>query len=470
MLGFAAAAAAHNLPGSGEASSASNAPLTLENGSRIAVVGGGPAGSFFAYFLLRLADMVDVRLELDIYEPRAFTDCGPAGCNHCGGIVSESLVQLLATEGIVLPSELIQRGIDSYELHMDVGDVRILTPLEEKRIAAVYRGNGPRTCEPAKVMGFDRFLQDLAGHKGARLDRRMIADVHADAAGARIETVDGESLDYDFVAVASGINSGLMRSLAPSGSEAERPESMTTFISEFRFGEEVVDRCFGTSMHVFLLDLPRLEFAALIPKGEFVTLAMLGHDVDAELVESFLNDPVVRACFPDGHVPQNVCHCFPRINVSPHPKPYGNRYVMIGDSGVARLYKDGIGSAYRTAKAAAMTAMLHGVAEENFARHFAPTCRAIQSDNAIGKAVFTASHLFQKFRFTRRAILAMTRSEQARKGERPMSTILWDVFSGSAPYRDILRRGMQPGFIAGITGKLITANLAPNRKRKGEST
>ena len=34
--------------------------FALEDGSRIAVVGGGPAGSFFSYFLLKMADAVDL--------------------------------------------------------------------------------------------------------------------------------------------------------------------------------------------------------------------------------------------------------------------------------------------------------------------------------------------------------------------------------------------------------------------------
>ena len=96
----------------------------------------------FSYFFLTMAEMLGLRVDLDIYEPRRFGYCGPAGCNHCGGVVSESLVQRLATEGICLPDEIVQRGTDSYQLHMDIGDVGIETPLMEKRIAAVYRGNG----------------------------------------------------------------------------------------------------------------------------------------------------------------------------------------------------------------------------------------------------------------------------------------------------------------------------------------
>jgi len=77
--------------------------MTLENESRVGVIGGGPAGSLFTYFLLTMAERIGISLEVDIFEPRDFSQPGPLGCNMCGGIVSESMVQLLSTEGINLP-------------------------------------------------------------------------------------------------------------------------------------------------------------------------------------------------------------------------------------------------------------------------------------------------------------------------------------------------------------------------------
>ena len=112
----------------------------LQDGSRIAVIGAGPAGSMFSYFFLTMAETIGLDVGVDMFEPRHFCHRGPAGCNHCGGVVSETLIQRLATEGIVLPDCVVQRGIESYTLHMDVGDVEIATPLMEKRIAAIYRG------------------------------------------------------------------------------------------------------------------------------------------------------------------------------------------------------------------------------------------------------------------------------------------------------------------------------------------
>ena len=46
--------------------------IGLEEGSKIAVIGGGPAGSFVSYFLLDMARMMGTDLVLDIFEPRDF--------------------------------------------------------------------------------------------------------------------------------------------------------------------------------------------------------------------------------------------------------------------------------------------------------------------------------------------------------------------------------------------------------------
>lgn len=443
---------------------ASDSPLPLEDGSRVAVVGGGPAGSLFAYFLLRWADVMELPLQVDVFEPRSFSDCGPAGCNHCGGIVSESLVQLLATDGINLPTEVVQRGIDSYVLHMDVGSVRILTPLEQSRIAAVYRGNGPRLGGPSGHTGFDQFLQEMAAAQGARIARELVARVDRDADGRmRVETVGGRSGIYELAVIASGVNSRLGADLmAKAGRPDDAAATVKTFICEFRLGRDTVEQRLGTSMHVFLLDLPRLQFAALIPKGDFVTCCLLGDDIDDELVASFLASREVRERFPEGMPPPNCCHCFPRINIRGTRRPYGDRIVWIGDTGVARLYKDGIGAAYRTAKAAASTAAFNGVAASDFERHYMPTCRSISGDNRIGKAIFAGSHLAQRLRFCRKAMHRMTWEEQSfPDNPRRLSGILWDLFSGSAPYTDILRRACHPAFLSGFLWHATFGNLRP---------
>lgn len=462
-----------SLGGLGGLDTAAKAPASrsskpLADGSRIAVIGAGPAGSMFTYFLLNMAESIMLDLKVDLYEPRQFCHRGPAGCNHCGGVVSESLVQRLATEGIALPDDVVQRGLDSYTLHMDVGDVEIATPLHESRIAAIYRGNGPRDSEPMDTHSFDGYLQELAAARGARRVRRLVADIRRQDDGMGVECADGTQEEYDLVVVASGVNSRLARSLDRLAEPHEAPALTKTFICEFKLGKDVIRRTLGPSMHVFLLDIPRLEFAAMIPKGDYATLVLLGDDIDDELMGRFFSSPEVMACFPGGTIPRHVCHCYPRINVRTAQPPYGDRLVMIGDSGTTRLYKDGIGAAYRTAKAAARTVVFHGVSAEDFREHYWPLCRTIDRDNQVGRFVFWVGSLVQRARFARRGVLRMVAEEQKdEQAAKRMSGVLWDLFSGSAPYTNVFLRTLHPAYIASLAWHLAAGN-AGRRNRVQE--
>lgn len=437
----------------------SSEQITLEDGSRIAVIGGGPAGSMFSFFLLRTLALTGVDVRLDIYEPRDFSFSGPAGCNHCGGIVSESLVQLLATEGIALPPDVVQRGIKAYDLHMDVGSVSIRTPLEEKRIAAIYRGNGPRNSVPSSLIGFDRYLLEMAEEKGASVVKKLVTNVSWPNGRPHVHCPDGTESEYDLVVVATGVNSAVLRIIEDLGLGFRAPSTVKTFISEYKLGRKTVKKHLGTSMHVFLLDLPRLKFAAAIPKGAYVTVVMLGENIDDELVSAFLNSQEVRDCFPDSTVPANSCHCFPRINIRSAKRPYADRLVIIGDSGVSRLYKDGIGAAYRTAKAAAVTVAMQGISASDFEKWYWPACKKLNFDNRIGKFIFTFSNLIQTNRFARNAVLRMTKLEQETAGRRRyMSSVLWDLFTGSAPYKEVFLRTLNPVFLWGVLWNLYAGN------------
>jgi flavin-dependent dehydrogenase len=423
--------------------------MRLDAGSRIAVIGCGPAGSLFSYFLLDLSERLGLSLEVDIFEPRYFASPGRQGCNMCGGIISETLVQNLAAEGISLPPGVVQRGIDSYVLHMDVGAVKIDTPLNEMRIGAVHRGIGPRDAREPPAESFDGHLQALALGKGARLVDAAVEEVVYDAGKPTLQTGDGVSRAYDLVVAAVGVNSAVLKIFEGLGIGYQRPRVTRTLIREYRFSEEAISRTVGTSMHVFLLDIPRLEFAALIPKGEYVTMCLLGDDIDPALVDAFVAAPEVKGCMPPGWNPERPsCQCQPYINVRGMAKPFADRFLFIGDCGVTRLYKDGIGAAYRTAKAAARAALFGGVSEAAFRRRYLPVCRTIANDNRIGRLAFLFTRLIRHTRLLRGAVLRMTVCEQSMpRTMRRMSGVLWDMFSGSAPYVDIFKRMLSPAFL-----------------------
>lgn len=441
---------------------------TLGDGSRIAVIGGGPAGSFFAFFALELAERAGIDIQVDIYEPRDFSQPAPKGCNMCGGIISESLVQNLATEGINIPGTVVQRGIDSYVLHTDVGDVKIATPFEEQRIGAVYRGPGPRDIVERKWGSFDHHVLQMAMKRGARWQQGRVDEVTWLEGRPHVKTKTNLPEAYDLLVVATGVNSSALKLFEKMGIGYEAPKTTKTFIREYFLGEELIGKTIGSSMHVFLLNIPRLEFAAIIPKGDYATVCMLGEDIDNELVDRFLHSAEVKRCMPPDWDPANQsCQCFPKIAIEGASQPFADRLIFVGDCGITRLYKDGIGAAYRTAKAAANTAIFHGVSETALRKHYQPACKAIATDNSIGKLTFLATRQIQKHRFARRAVVSMTRGEQVNGSARRMSSVLWDMFSGSAPYKEIFMRTLHPAFL-GRLGWSLGRALLPFGRGKSE--
>jgi 2-polyprenyl-6-methoxyphenol hydroxylase-like FAD-dependent oxidoreductase len=234
--------------------------LSLEDGARIAVIGGGPAGSFFSYFFLGMAEAVDLTVKVDIYEPRHFTHSGPAGCNHCGGIISESLVQILAAEGINLPPSVVQRGIESYVVHMDEGSVRIQSPVLEQRIASVFRGNGPRGGGDMPWDSFDGYLLGMAVDRGARLERKLVSGLEWVDGLPQLQHPGEEGSSYDLVALAVGVNSNLAR-LVRGSEPSSATRTTRTYICEFQADQRTIRETLGSSMHVFLSDIPRLDLA-----------------------------------------------------------------------------------------------------------------------------------------------------------------------------------------------------------------
>ena len=435
--------------------------LPLAHGSRVAVIGGGPAGSFFSYFLMDMAERAGLEISVDIYEPRDFGRSGPAGCNMCGGVIYESLVQSLAVDGINLPETVVQRGIEHNMVHLDIGSVRIQTPRREKRIATTFRGIGPRGLLDFSRQGLDGYLLELAVKKGARHIHARVEDVRRPAGSesndpkrdlVQVKIPGGDFQDYELVAVTTGVNTAILKLFREMDFGYQPPRTARLLAREYYLGEEEVSRYLGPAFHAFLLDIPGLDYGAIIPKGDYMTVCLLSShgDLRAETMDTFLDHPSVKRILPpDFSAGRFACGCGPRINVSGSKQPFGDRIVFIGDCGVSRLYKDGLGAAYRSAKAAARTVIFQGVSARDFKRHYLPFCRKMEADNRMGQLLFMVVGQIKKMQFVRRAVLRIVSSEQQGQMsiEHSMSMVMWDMLTGGTPYKDVLRRALQPAFL-----------------------
>jgi len=321
---------------------------------------------------------------------------------------------------------------------------------------------------------FDKFLQLLAFNTGAEIIRDRVVKIDWSDELPEVITKSDSYGKYDLIVGAVGVNTSALNLFENLDIGYKRPDTTKTYICELPLDREQTQQYLGNSMHLFLLNIPRLEFAALIPKGDFVTVVMLGDEIDRDLVKSFLESDEVKKCLPPGYnVPDKICHCAPRICTTEAVKPFTDRLVMIGDCGVSRLYKDGIGAAYRTAKTAATTAVLEGISAKDFENHYLPVYKKIANDNKYGKLVFAFTEMIQKVGFAKNTILRIVRNEQENDKIPPrLSSVLWDTFTGSAPYKDVFMRFLHPAFIAKFIWNLIvtilTKNVHPKKVKKGE--
>jgi flavin-dependent dehydrogenase len=410
----------------------------LEDGARIGIIGGGPSGSFTAIFALKMARMVGKDISVTIFEPKDFVRCGPVGCNHCGGVISELLLQTLAVEGINIPDTVLQRGINAYHLHTAVGSVAIATPRLENTIATVHRGGGPLNMATHEKGSFDGFLLAEAVRLGAEHQPLKVDGLEFRQGKPCLKAQGREFADFDLVVGASGLKSPSSQVLESAGVGYRRPASVTAAIVEIPLDPAFIAAKFGNAIQLFLLPVKDIKFAAMIPKGNYATVCILGKNLNTDRVNSFLQHERVRGVLPPDWAGRPCCRCLPRMNVGAPRVPFADRFVVCGDAGSTRLFKDGLGAAYLMGKSVAITAVFQGVSAAHFREHYQPVYRSLIWDNYFGRYLFCVTDVYKRFPALTKAMVAVVREEQSDpRNPKRFSSILWNMFTGNERYKNI---------------------------------
>jgi len=421
-----------------------NTEHILKDGASVDVIGGGPAGSFFSIFALKMAELLGKELNITIFEPKDFTEDGPKGCNRCGGVISELLIQTLAVEGINLPDSVIRKGIDSYMLHTGQGNVYIASPCLEKTIATVYRGGGPKGTVKQDKKSFDDFLLGLAVKEGAIHNPIKIDHIEYKNKRPVLFSQGQKIHEAELVVGAVGVKSQTSRIFEDLGFGYKKPETVTASIAEIGMDRTTISQYFGDSIHLFLLPNKGIKFAAMIPKGTCVTVCILGPNINANTLNEFINDPVVKGVLPRTISYETNCRCLPKMNVKAPKIPFTDRVVLCGDAGSTRLFKDGIGAAYIMGKAVANAVVFHGVGEEHFRKEYYPVYKSIVTDNHYGRYLYAITDIYKRNKLLTKGMLEVVRKEQqASNDRRILSTILWDMFTGNERYKNIFPKALK---------------------------
>lgn len=411
--------------------------LVLKDNSKIIIIGGGPAGCFFALHAMNLMKKHGISLNLKILEQRDFTTTGPKGCNMCAGIIGGRVVDEIAKLGIELDRKVIREDVEGFRVFVDRMSAEV-QKREGDRVFTVFRNQGPLgVSKNEEIIGFDSFILDNTIKKGVSFEKATVLQVILEKNGEEDTVIyrksDGTE-QYEkagLVVVACGVNTALTRMFefgykppdywhtCQAEIELEKPEGVQKFI------------------HIFSRKKSPFLFTALTPKGRYMTVTGIGRWVKFNDLLYEMEMLSIKKLFP-GEL-KVTCHCHPRIPVSTAKKPYHDRLVMVGDACVSRYLKNGIESAYFTSLWAVETAIEHGVDKDSFERFYKQRYHNFFTvDNRYGKVMFIIHRLLSSNTLISKSSIKILKEEASQKMTKYwLSDILWHMFAGDKPYRRI---------------------------------
>ncbi|RME80295.1 MAG: hypothetical protein D6775_16600 [Caldilineae bacterium] len=410
----------------------------LQDGGRVVIIGGGPGGVACALALQRQARQLGRRITVTILEGKQFSS--EQHYNQCAGVLSPPLPALLKHElGLPFPYHLSRGEIKGYVLHTD-GEVLLLPERGEPSIAV-------------RRIQFDAFMLEAAtqAHIGIIPARAVDVEFHADGVMVYTENVP---LECDVVVGAFGLDEGSAAFFARS-TGYHPPRFLDSVVTKYHPGVEAME-AFGPYIHAFLPADPAIEFGAITPKGNHLTINIAGRRVDAPTMRAFLANPLVQATLPNldraGLYDVNDLHIFKgRFPRSLASHFYGDRYVMIGDAaGLVRAFKGkGVTSAVLTGIRAARTILEEGISASAFADHYRRANRDIIEDLPYGQLMRHLTINLARLRLLDPVL-------RAARADGVLQDALFDAVSAHGPYKAVLGRSLRPHVVAHVVREMLS--------------
>ncbi len=419
----------------------------LADGARVLIVGGGPGGAICAMALLRGARAKNRRIEVVILTPTP----SPSRCQSVG-VLSPPLQQVLREQvDVVLPPELLQRRITAYALHGDSGCLRF--PLgDDDGVEGTFASPRPE---------LDAFLLNAAQATGAQVVRTRVQDADFGAEQVSVQS-DAGWCDGDVLVGAFGLEPTLGLALARRVGYAPPPH-LEAVVSSIDPGPGATARVLlEDTVHAFLPRLDSLEFGALIPRGDHVSVVVAGSHVEDAASEAFLALPAVRSVMGGRYeTVEYVRGTFPN-GLAEHA--CSDRFVCVGDTaGLVRPFKGkGIYAASLTGIRAARTMLDLGISREAFAAYTAG-CRDLVLDVRYGRVIRILALVLAK-RLSLDPVLARAHEDGV------LERALFLAVSGHGSSRDIFWLGARPRTAAGLLSASIRYAWSGVRRQSRCST
>jgi len=411
----------------------------LPDGGRVVIIGGGPGAVACALVLQRMASQMGQTVYITLVEGKQFAD--DRHYNQCAGVLSPPVAQLLEEQlGVPFPHHLSRGRIPGYVLH--AANEQII--LEDKGEPAIA----------LRRIQFDAYMLESAVQRGIQLIAARAVDLefHADRV---IVYTENAPVEADVVVGAFGLDAG-SAAMFSRAVPYRPPQTLSSVVTKYHPDPESI-AAFGPYIHAFLPANRQIEFGAITPKGNHLTINIAGRAVDVNLMQAFLNDPAVRTVLPSlecagRYDPDDLRFFKGYFPCSLARGYYGDRYVMVGDAaGLVRAFKGkGVTSAIMTGIRAAHTILQVGISEAAFAHHYKVANHDIISDLPYGRGIRLLTMLLARSGLFR-AVLRAARHEPITR------EALFNAVSAHAPYRQVLVHMLHPRAVLAMLRALAFA-------------
>jgi flavin-dependent dehydrogenase len=293
--------------------------------------------------------------------------------NQCAGLLSPPIVEVLEKRlGVEFPYELVQRTITNY--------------LFRGNTETISLSDGGGQSLALRRVQFDRYLSQRAALCGARIIRERVRALKIDQQGVHI-SCEGGSKIVDVVVGAFGLDDGTSRAFHRA-TGYQPPPYIETLVTKLHPPAKQMER-YGQTVYAFLPPIRRAEFAAVIPKGNHLTIVLAGTKLTTEAMDRLFKWGPVREIVRPEECQESIPQYYKgRFPTSWARRVYGERHVIVGDAaGLVRPFKGkGVTTACMTGYLAAVTMMDVGIGKRAMRRFYAE-CRELTDDIFFGRVV-----------------------------------------------------------------------------------